>query len=86
MAAVHRGAVSLAIRTLKVRSKLAGKRFRKSFLRAEELAVLANNTLIRAENIRLDAAAKLSSDHRALLAAENIVLNARDDLNKLINA
>lgn len=86
MAAVHRGTVSLAIRTINVRSKLAAKAYEKGVQLAEDLEALANNTRIKAENTRLNAAAKLNSDTRALLAAENIVLNARDDLNKLINA
>ena len=86
MAALHRGTVSLAIRTLTIRSKLAAKTYEKSVRFAEDLEALANNTRIKAENTRLSATAKLNRDTRALLAAENIVLNARDDLNKLINA
>lgn len=82
MAAVHRGTVNLALRGLVLRQRLNERAYDKGQQLADDMLVLANNTKVRAKEVRLNAATKFTANERKLLAAENLVLNAKDDLNK----
>lgn len=83
VAVVHRGSIALAIRELGIRHKLNNRRYDKAHQMADDLEVLAANTKRKAGEVRHDANNNYSATNRKLLAAENVILNAKDDLTKL---
>jgi hypothetical protein len=66
-----------------VRHKLNNRRYDKAHAMADDLEVLAHNTKRKAGIVRDDANVSYSSTQRKLNAAENVVLNAKDDIRKL---
>lgn len=84
VAALHRGVVNTAIRTLNTRNKFAIKKFNKTVDYAEGLADLAVRTKSKAYQIRRSAEDKLDVTLRNINSATNTVLNLRDDLNKIV--
>lgn len=85
VAAVHRGAVNLAIRSISARRTRAAQRYNDAMEYASNLAIHANNTLVHAEQVREVAHEQLRDTQIKINAAENLVLNARDDLAKFTN-
>lgn len=85
VAAVHRGTVNLAIAGLGLRNKMAERKLDKQLDTAVQLNALANATKERARTLRISAADAFEETKRKLLAAENLVLNAKDDLAKFTN-
>lgn len=83
IAALHRGVVNTAIRTLDYRQKLAARKLVKQNDYAYQLEVLARNTIYKAQSVRTEANYKFSDSTLAINAAQNTVLNLRDDLNKI---
>lgn len=83
VAAVHRGTVAIAHRSLIRRDKNSIKRKARKMQYAADLERLAAVTLAKAEQTRDDASYQRSKEIRAINAATNTVLNLKDDLNKI---
>jgi len=83
VAAVHRGIVNTALRTLTLREKLAARKLCARHKYAGELESLARATERKALVERTIADNKWRSDSFAIAAATHTVLNLRDDLNKI---
>ena len=83
VAAVHRGVVNTAIRTLSARENFAYKRHAKKHEFARDLDRLADRTRAQADVARVTADAKLNENVFAIRSAFVTVENLRDDLNKI---
>ena len=83
VAALHRGVVNTAIRTLNFRNKRAYSKYENQHEYADSLDLMAARTKAEANNIRLRADDSLFNTQKELSAAECTVLNLRDDLNKI---
>lgn len=83
VAALHRGVVNLAIRTLNFRSKAAVKRYENKLDYSQGLVDLAARTKAKALKIERDANTQLWDSQRNINAAQHTVLNLKDDLNKI---
>jgi len=83
VAALHRGVVNTAIRTLSARETSAYKRHEKKIKYARDLDRLADRTREAADNARINAANNLNDSIYALRSAFHTVENLRDDLDKI---
>lgn len=83
VAAVHRGTVAIAHRSLIRREKNARNRKARKLAYAQDLERLAAVTLAKAEQTRDDAQYQHTKEQRAINAATNTVLNLKDDLAKI---
>lgn len=84
MAAVHRAGVNAAVRSVAFRRKLAARKYRKEIEGSIQLATFARNMAVRSQEIQKEALERFSLKERQLNAAENLVMNAQDDLNDYI--
>lgn len=82
VAALHRGGISFALAELKLRDKLSKRRYNRKTKQAVDVATFAHNLALKSQDIAAEGRNRYARDQRKLLAAENLVLNARDDLNK----
>lgn len=83
VAAVHRGVVNLAHRSLIARDKAADNRKQRKLRYADDLNRLAAATASKAALTAAVALDDHSNEKRKVLAATNTVLNLKDDLNKI---
>lgn len=83
VAALHRGVVNTAIRTLGLREKLAAKRLQRQTEYACDLYDLACKTASKSVTLSNTANYTYQNTIRSLRSAEHTVLNLRDDLNKI---
>lgn len=83
VAALHRGVVSTAIKTLDWRGKLAMRKYESKLDYAEGLQELAFRTQSKARKTQNEAVENLNQTMRNINAATHTVLNLRDDLNKI---
>lgn len=83
LAAIHRGGISLALRTVNARRKLVDRAYDKALEYASDLEVMARNAKREAEQRKMGATSTWSNKTCQLNCAENVLLNARDDLEEL---
>ena len=83
IAAIHKGVVNLSIKSLGIRYKLNQKRRDKSITHVQDLKRLARDTEFKARQVQTVSIERFNDTVCSLRAAENTILNLRDDLNKI---